>query len=134
MEHLKKIMLIATFAMLVNGVMGQSQTAIQNAFSRSYESEQAKKYGQAINDLKPIYKSDSYFVNIRMGWLYYMSKQYSESIKYYNTAIALKPYAIEARFGCVKPLSAIRLSRAAQNASPSRRPRSKVACKAASLV
>lgn len=93
--------------MLVNGVMSQSQTAIQNAFSRSYESEQAKKYSQAISDLKPIYKSDSYFVNIRMGWLYYMSKQYTESIKYYNTAIALKPYAIEARFGCVKPLSAI---------------------------
>ena len=107
MEHLKKIMLIATFAMLVNGVMSQSQTAIQNAFSRSYESEQAKKYTQAINDLKPIYKADSYFVNIRMGWLYYLAKQYTESIKYYNTAISLKPYAIEARFGCVKPLSAI---------------------------
>jgi len=107
MEHLKKIMLVAVFAMLVNGVKSQNQIAIQNAFSKSYESEQAKKYAQAINDLKPIYKADSYFVNIRMGWLYYMSKQYSESIKYYNTAIALKPYAIEARFGCVKPLSAI---------------------------
>jgi tetratricopeptide (TPR) repeat protein len=107
MEHLKKIMLIASFAMLVNGVMSQSQTAIQTAFSKSYESEQGKKYSQAINDLKPIYKSDGYFVNIRMGWLYYMAKQYSESIKYYNIAIALKPYAIEARFGCVKPLSAI---------------------------
>ncbi|MFZ4724910.1 MAG: tetratricopeptide repeat protein [Paludibacter sp.] len=107
MEHLKKIMLIASFAMLINGAMSQSQTAIQTAFSRSYESEQAKKYNQAINDLKPIYKADGYFVNIRMGWLYYMAKQYSESIKYYNIAIALKPYAIEARFGCVKPLSAI---------------------------
>jgi tetratricopeptide (TPR) repeat protein len=107
MEHLKKITLIAVFTILANGVMSQSQTAIQTAFSRSYESEQAKKYSQAINDLKTIYKTDGYFVNIRMGWLYYMAKQYSESIKYYNIAIALKPYAIEARFGCIKPLSAI---------------------------
>lgn len=107
MEYLKKITLIALFAMLVNGVMGQKQSATQNAFINSYESEQAKKYTQAVNDLKPIYKSNEYFVNIRMGWLYYLAKQYSESIKYYNIAIALKPYAIEARFGCVKPLSAI---------------------------
>jgi len=107
MEHLKKIMLLATFAMLVNVATSQNQNAIQQAFSKSYESEQARKYSQAINDLKPIYKADSYFVNIRMGWLYYMSKQFTESIKYYNVAIALKPYAIEARFGCVKPLSAL---------------------------
>ena len=85
----------------------QSQTVMQAAFAKSYESEQAGKYSTAINDLKPVYKSDSYFVNIRLGWLYYLTKQYAESIKYYNIAIAMKPYAIEARFGCVKPLSAI---------------------------
>ncbi len=107
MESIKKITLLAVFVILANGIMSQNQSAIQQAFSKSYESEQARKYSQAINDLKPIYKADSYFANIRMGWLYYMSKQYTESIKYYNVAIALKPYAIEARFGCVKPLSAL---------------------------
>ncbi|MFZ4582608.1 MAG: tetratricopeptide repeat protein, partial [Paludibacter sp.] len=61
----------------------------------------------AINDLKAIYAKDSYIINVRMGWLSYLAKQYTESIKYYDIAIALKPYAIEARFGCVKPLSAI---------------------------
>jgi tetratricopeptide (TPR) repeat protein len=35
-----------------------------------------------------------------------LAKNYSESIQYYDKAISLKPYAIEARFGCVKPLSA----------------------------
>jgi tetratricopeptide (TPR) repeat protein len=57
--------------------------------------------------MKTIYKADSYIINIRLGWLYYLAKQYAESIKYYEKSIALKPYAIEARFGCVKPLSAI---------------------------
>jgi tetratricopeptide (TPR) repeat protein len=57
--------------------------------------------------MKTIYKADSYIINIRLGWLYYLAKQYTESIKYYDKSIALKPYAIEARFGAVKPLSAI---------------------------
>jgi tetratricopeptide (TPR) repeat protein len=39
--------------------------------------------------------------------LSYLAKQYTESISYYEKAITLKPYAIEARFGCVKPLSAL---------------------------
>ncbi len=107
MENVKKITLIAVLALMSNFAMSQNQTLQQTAFAKSYESEQAGKYANAINDLKPVYKADSYFVNIRMGWLYYLAKQYAESIKYYNIAIALKPYAIEARFGCVKPLSAI---------------------------
>jgi tetratricopeptide (TPR) repeat protein len=107
MENLKKITLIVVLALMGNFAMAQSQAVIQTAFAKSYESEQAGKYANAINDLKAVYKADGYFVNIRMGWLYYLAKQYSESIKFYNIAIALKPYAIEARFGCVKPLSAI---------------------------
>ncbi|MDD4992694.1 MAG: tetratricopeptide repeat protein [Paludibacter sp.] len=107
METLKRFAFIAVFSIICSGLIAQSQSAQQAAFAKSYESEQAGKYILAINDLKPVYKSDGYFVNIRMGWLYYLVKQYSESIKYYNIAISLKPYAIEARFGCIKPLSAL---------------------------
>lgn len=107
METLKRFAFIAVFSIICSGLIAQSQSAQQAAFAKSYESEQAGKYILAINDLKPVYKSDGYFVNIRMGWLYYLAKQYSESIKYYNIAISLKPYAIEARFGCIKPLSAL---------------------------
>jgi tetratricopeptide (TPR) repeat protein len=39
--------------------------------------------------------------------LNYLAKNYAESIQFYTKAIALKPYAIEARFGYIKPLSAI---------------------------
>ena len=85
----------------------QNSTNLESAYSKSYESEQAGNYAKAIANLKPVYSVDSYIANIRMGWLSYLSKQYTESIKYYNLAIALKPYAIEARFGCIKPLSAI---------------------------
>ncbi len=78
----------------------------QSAFSRSYEFENASNYASAIKEVKSVFDTDDYFCNIRLGWLYYLSKNYSESIKYYDKAISLKPYAIEARFGCIKPLSA----------------------------
>lgn len=106
MENLKKIIFITTFVTLYSFAHGQSQSAIQSAFWKSYELEQATNYTGAINELKTVYKPNEYFVNIRLGWLYYLAKQYTESIRYYNIAISLKPYAIEAKFGCIKPLSA----------------------------
>ncbi|NEW83694.1 MAG: tetratricopeptide repeat protein [Mariniphaga sp.] len=85
----------------------QSKDALQRIFEKSYEAENAKNYAIAINELKSDYDPDNYVINIRLGWLNYLAKQYTESISYYEKSIALKPYAIEARFGCVKPLSAI---------------------------
>jgi tetratricopeptide (TPR) repeat protein len=107
MENLKKLSFIIIFASIATFAISQTQSVIQAAYTKSYESEQAGSYTSAINDLKPIYTASNYTANIRLGWLSYMAKQYTESIKFYNIAIALKPYAIEARFGCVKPLSAI---------------------------
>lgn len=107
MEILKRTCI--TLILIISGhiCIAQSQGSLESAFANSYESEQAGKYMNAIKDLKPIYRSDAYFVNIRMGWLFYLAKQYTESIRYYNIAISLNPYAIEARFGCIKPLSAV---------------------------
>ena len=105
METLKKIKIVIAFLLI--SLAGIAQTTTQAAYSKSYESEQAGYYPTAINDLKSVYSKDNYVVNIRLGWLSYLAKQYTESVKYYNIAIALKPYAIEARFGCIKPLSAI---------------------------
>lgn len=106
MENLKRISLLVIFACIASLAIAQNPT-IEAAYSKSYTTEQAGSYVSAINDLKPIYRADNYMVNIRLGWLSYLAKQYAESIRYYNIAIALKPYGIEARFGCVKPLSAI---------------------------
>ncbi len=88
-------------------IMAQNTAATQATFVKSFEAEKSGNYTSAINTMKTIYQADNYIINIRLGWLYYLAKQYAESIKYYEKSIALKPYAIEARFGCVKPLSAI---------------------------
>ncbi len=107
MEILRKITFAITFTVLVSTLMAQNPAALQAAFVKSYESEQAGKYSDAVNALKAVYKADSYVLNTRLGWLSYLAKQYTESVSYYDKSIALKPYAIEARFGCVKPLSAL---------------------------
>jgi tetratricopeptide (TPR) repeat protein len=105
METIKKI--IVTFLLACSFWSVQAENNAQALFSKSYLSEQAGNYSAAINDLKPLSTTANYALNIRLGWLYYLSKQYTEAIKYYEAAILLKPYAIEARFGCIKPLSAI---------------------------
>jgi len=107
METLKRILFTALLTILAGSAMAQNTAETQATFVKSFEAEKSGNYTASINTMKTIYKSDSYLINIRLGWLYYLAKQYAESIKYYEKSIALKPYAIEARFGCVKPLSAI---------------------------
>lgn len=107
METLKKIGTATAILLLAIGLQAQNITMLQSAFSKSYIAENQNNYQLAISEMKPIYQPDDYIANIRLGWLNYLAKQYSESIAFYQKAIALKPYAIEARLGCVKPLSAI---------------------------
>lgn len=108
MEILKRLFILA---LLVS--MGQqnivAQTPTQSIFYKSYDLEKASNYNGAIAELKKVYRADDYFVNIRLGWLYYLAKNNAESLKYYRIAIKLKPSSIEAKFGCVKPLSALEL-------------------------
>ncbi|MEI7830389.1 MAG: tetratricopeptide repeat protein [Prolixibacteraceae bacterium] len=107
METLKKTWMMAALFLLSFTLQAQNITELQTAYSQSYIAENQKNYEVAIAEMKPIYKEGDYISNIRLGWLNYMAKKYSESISYYKKAIELKPYAIEARLGCVKPLSAI---------------------------
>lgn len=106
MENLKLVLVLAVL-FGINTMTSSQTTSNQSAFYKSYEYEKSSNYTAAIKEMNSIYKSDVYFVNIRLGWLHYLNKNYAESIKFYDRAISLKPYAIEARFGCIKPLSAI---------------------------
>jgi len=107
METLRKNLLTVALLLISFTAFCQSKDALQNIFTKSYEAENAKDYAIAISELKINYDPGNYIINIRLGWLNYLAKQYTESITYYEKSIALKPYAIEARFGCVKPLSAL---------------------------
>lgn len=105
MEVLKKLLIALLFLSVASNLHAQSNAVLQKAFRNSYSDESNKNYAQAISDLMPYYSDDSYEINIRLGWLHYLNKNYTSSLNYYGKAVALKRTAIEAKFGIVKPLS-----------------------------
>ncbi|HPN38712.1 MAG TPA: DUF2225 domain-containing protein [Melioribacteraceae bacterium] len=81
-----------------------------SAFTKSIAYETEKKYDLALSEMEKIKSdlSDDYFTNLRLGWLYYNTKKYQESIKYYNKAFALSNNkSIEALLGLTYPYDAL---------------------------
>lgn len=105
MEILKKPVLLFVLAVATLQVKAQTNAVLQKAFRNSYANETNKNYTAAINDISPYYADGNYEINVRLGWLNYLNKNYPASQNYYLKAIAIKPGAIEAKFGYVKPLS-----------------------------
>jgi tetratricopeptide (TPR) repeat protein len=84
----------------------QAQTGAETAFSKSYAFEYDLDYSKAISSLLNL-KTENYQIDLRLGWLYYLSKDYQKSEIFYRKAIVLEPGSIEARFGLALPLSAL---------------------------
>jgi tetratricopeptide (TPR) repeat protein len=105
MEILKKTFITAFFILLVIRLSAQTNDVLQKAFHSSYTNELNKNYTAAINDISPYLSDNNYEVTIRLGWLYYLNKNYTASQSYYQKAINIRPGSIEAKFGYVKPLS-----------------------------
>jgi tetratricopeptide (TPR) repeat protein len=84
---------------------GKGQSNHELAFSKSYLFEYETQYQKAIKALTDV-NADVYEINLRLGWLCYLNKDYGRSEAYYRKAIAQEPASVEARFGLVLPLSA----------------------------
>ncbi len=108
MAFLKQWLFVGLFFALSAGFAQETQTdKIINAFSESYTLEQKGDYAGAANKIKAVYQSESYEMNLRLGWLNYMAGSFSESIAFYQKAIALMPYSEEAKFGLIYPKYAL---------------------------
>lgn len=84
----------------------RAQEGLSAAFATSYVAEAKGNYDDAIGALRGSY-SNLYEQNLRLGWLYFLAKNYTSSAAYYQKAIDQRPYAIEPKFGLVKPLNAL---------------------------
>jgi tetratricopeptide (TPR) repeat protein len=104
---MKRFSLITFFILMAIVSIAQDYTKLFTAFSDSYVKEKAGRYGEAVAALKGVYTTDSYEINLRLGWLTYLQGQFTESLGYYNKAIDLMPYAIEPRLGVVLPASSL---------------------------
>jgi tetratricopeptide (TPR) repeat protein len=112
MEILKKIAfgfwLLAFGFMITESLNAQvNLKTIEDAFESSYSLQDKANYTGAIAAMKSVYSEDSYEINLRLGWLNYLGGFFTESTAYYQKAMKLKPYSIEAKFGFVYPAAAL---------------------------
>ena len=107
MDFLKKIGFNLICFLLITNVSAQDYKLLQNAFAQSYVFEANKNYVGAIEILLKVSNEKTYESNLRLGWLYYASQNYSESINHYQKACDVMPASIEAKLGIVLPLTAL---------------------------
>lgn len=109
MEILRTIYRITILLSLLipSGLYSQDADRQIEAFRESYAFENTGELQKSIEVLRAIYDEKSYEMNLRLGWLTYLSGSFIESTSYYNRAINLMPYAIEPGLGVVYPLSAM---------------------------
>ena len=77
---------------------------IKKAYYDSYNYEKMGDYKDAIKVLIPIFKKypNGYTLNLRLGWLFYLSKKYQNAIDHYKKASLVAPYSIEAKLGIMR--------------------------------
>ena len=80
----------------------------QKAYYESYNFERNQNYKEAVKAMSPILDAapNSYPVNLRLGWLNYLNKNYANSVYHYKKSISCAPNSIEAKLGCCYPLMA----------------------------
>lgn len=80
------------------------------AFNASLVYEGQGDYKKATDELLKVYEKNksNYLFNVRLGWLYYETKDYSNSKKYYQEAIKINQTSIEALTGITLPLAALK--------------------------
>jgi len=103
---LVKPALVAAALLLAAPAPARAQTDLSTAFATSYAAETKGDYADAIAPLRTTY-TGTYEQNLRLGWLYFLSKNYTTSANYYQKAVEQRPYAVEPKFGLVKPLNAL---------------------------
>jgi tetratricopeptide (TPR) repeat protein len=104
---MKKIIILILFVSAFTFKINAQNTSLINAFNNSYALEKKGDFSNARKELQTVYNEKSYELNLRLGWLLYNEGEMMNSIKFYEKAIALMPYAIEAKLGLVYPLSSL---------------------------
>ncbi|MFV2061655.1 MAG: tetratricopeptide repeat protein [Gammaproteobacteria bacterium] len=105
---MKKSIILFSILFLLSFSAFSKESSFREAFKNSLQYEQSQNYKDAIRALIPIYKTKKklYTINLRIGWLFYLSGNYANSIKHYQKAIQLAPEAVEPLIGKLLPLLA----------------------------
>ncbi|MEK9136609.1 MAG: tetratricopeptide repeat protein, partial [Bacteroidota bacterium] len=103
------VVVIAILGVLSADVVSQKMDSKVNAFHSSLKQEGSGDYKKAVQAIEPAIKEhkDDYLLNLRLGWLYYLDKNYTESKQYYSNAVKLGGRSVEALLGHTLPLAAL---------------------------
>lgn len=101
------IFLIGLWIFSISLAAQPTTEALIEAFSTSYAKEEAGEIEEAIDVLEALYQEGFYELNLRLGWLHYNKGDHPTSKIFYQKAMQLLPYAIEAKLGYVLPESAL---------------------------
>jgi len=93
-------------------------TPVQKLWSSSFKAERDKDYDRAVSDVAEIMKitggKTNTYANLRLGWLHYLKKDYTQARKAYRLAAKTSPGAVSPLLGLMncdvadkKPDSAI---------------------------
>ncbi len=95
---MKKIIL------LISLFVGLFAIDINKIYYKSYNYEKMGDYKDAIKVLIPLYNKypNAYTVNLRLGWLFYLNKNYKNSIFHYQKASMSIPSSLEVKLGMMR--------------------------------
>lgn len=96
---MKKIILLLSVTVLLLQAFD-----IKALYEKSYSYEKSYNYKEAIKVLIPLYEKykHGYTINLRLGWLFFLNKQYKNAIKHYKEALLAAPKSIEAYLGLLR--------------------------------
>jgi len=101
----KKLIILVSVVML----FAIDYKDIKKMYLKSYNYEKMGDFQDAIKVLIPIYEKypNGYTVNLRLAWLFYLNKNYSNAIKHYDKAGRVFPYSFEPKLGLMRVYNAI---------------------------
>ena len=77
---------------------------IKKIYYKSYNYEKMGDYKDAIKVLIPLYEKypNGYTLNLKLGYLFFLNKNYENSIKHYKKASLILPYSLEPLLGLAR--------------------------------
>ncbi len=105
------VCLAALAAIAVGGAVvtaSKSDPSVRPAVQRSVEYERAGNQAKAVETLREQLAAhpQHYTINLRLGWLLYLSGKHSDAAGFYQVAVQAAPKSIEAKLGQLLPLLA----------------------------
>lgn len=98
---MRKTILLVLAWLAIGGTWSRAEESVTTAWKASLEAEAQTDYAAALKPLTALGNgtATNYYLQVRLGWLHYNAKNYTESIAAYGKASRLMPFAIEPLLG-----------------------------------